>query len=174
VALSRDYDEVLAGLIKRKLYTFDPRIVVNQILPISRLRDQQLWAENMANSVLKVLSAIALALTITGIFSVVAYTVDRRMGEFGVRMTLGATRGDIIRLVMLRGGLLTLLGIVIGVAGALALARSLKSLLYETSPQSPLVLISVSVLLLVASAFGCLVPALRATKVDITRLLRSE
>jgi putative ABC transport system permease protein len=128
----------------------------------------------MANSVLKVLSAIALALTITGIFSVVAYTVDRRLGEFGVRMTLGATQGDIVRLVMLRGGLLAFVGILLGVAGSLALTRSLKSLLYETSPQSPLVLISVGALLLVTSALGCLIPALRATKVDITRLLRSE
>jgi len=174
VRLSRDYDEAFAGLIRKQLYAFDPQLVVPQIMSISLLRDQQLWAEKMANAVLKVLAGFALVLTIVGIFSVLAYSVDRRMGEFGVRMALGATRGDLLRLVIRRGVLLTLVGIIVGVAGALALTRSLRSLLFEVSPQNPAVFALVGAMLLVASALGCLLPAVRATKVDITRLLRSE
>ena len=174
VRLSRDYDEAFASSIRRKIYAFDPRIVVNQILPLNRLRDQQLWAERMANSVLKVLAGIALFLTIVGIFSVLAYTVDRRMGEFGVRMAMGATRRDLITLVMRRGVLLAFSGILLGIGGAVALTRYLQSLLFETSAQDPWVLVAVGGILLVTSVLACVLPAQRATKVDITRLLRSE
>ena len=73
-----------------------------------------------------------------------------------------------------RGVLLTLAGVIVGVAGALALTRALRTLLFEVSPQNPAVLVVVGAILLVASALGCLLPAVRATKVDITRLLRSE
>jgi len=174
VRLSRDYDEAFAGLIRRKLYTFNPRIVVSQILPLNGVRDNQLWAERMANSVLKVLAGIALLLTVVGIFSVLAYTVDRRMGEFGVRMAMGATRRDLIQLVMRRGLLLTLAGIVFGLAGSMALTRYLQSLLFETSAQDPWVLAAVGGILLGTSVLACVLPAQRAAKVDISRLLRSE
>jgi putative ABC transport system permease protein len=174
VRLSRDYDEAFAGVIRRDLYTFDPRIVVPQIISLSGLRDQQLWAERLADSVLKVLAGIALVLTVVGLFSVLAYTVDRRMGEFGVRLALGATRGDIMKLVMRRGVLLALVGVIIGVAGATALTRYLKSLLFETSAQDPKTLAFVGGVLLITSILACVLPARRAAKVDITRLLRSE
>lgn len=174
VRLSRDYDEAFAGLIRRNLYAWDPRIVVNQILPLGHVRDQQLWVERMTNSVLKVLAGIALLLTIVGVFSVLTYTVDRRMGEFGVRLALGATRRDLVDLVMRRGVLLTLTGIILGIGGSLALSRYIKSLLFETSAQDPWVLAAVGGLLLVTSVLACILPARRATKADITRLLRSE
>jgi putative ABC transport system permease protein len=174
VRLSRDFDESFAGSLRRDLFAFDPRIIVHQILPLSALREQQLWTEKLANSVLKVLAGIALVLTVVGIFSVLAYTVDRRMPEFGVRMALGATRWDLMQHVLRRGVLLTAAGVVLGIASAMALTRFLQSLLFETSPQDPWVLTAVGFILLVTSVLACVVPAQRATKVDITRLLRSE
>ncbi|MEO6995053.1 MAG: FtsX-like permease family protein, partial [Lacunisphaera sp.] len=174
IRLSREYDEAFAGIIRRDLYAFDPRIVVAQIVSLTGMRDQQLWAERLADSVLKVLAGIALVLTVVGMYSVLAYTVDRRMGEFGVRLALGATRNDIMNLVMRRGVLLALVGVIIGVAGAAALTRYLKSLLFETSAQDPKALAIVGAILLITSTFACVLPARRATKVDITRLLRSE
>jgi putative ABC transport system permease protein len=174
IRLSRDYDEAFAGIIRRDLYAFDPRIVVTQIISLTGMRDQQLWAERLADSVLKVLAGIALALTVVGIFSVLAYTVDRRMGEFGVRLALGATRRDLVELVMRRGVLLAFIGIVLGIGGAVALTRYLKSLLFETSAQDPKVLGAVGVILLITSILACIWPARRATKVDVTKLLRSE
>lgn len=174
VSLSREYDEAFAGRIRQVLYKFDPRIVVSQVLSLTGLKDNQLWAEKLADSVLKVLAGFALLLTVVGIFSVLAYTVDRRMGEFGVRLALGATPRDLVQLVMQRGVLLSLTGIVLGLAGALALTRYLKSLLFETSAQDPKVLGAVGTVLLLTSIFACILPARRATKVDITTLLRSE
>jgi predicted permease len=174
VRLSREYDEALAGSIRRHLYGFDPRLIVHQVVPLNRVREPQLWAENMANSMLKILAGIALLLTVVGIFSVLAYTVDRRMGEFGVRMALGATRRDLVQLVMRRGVLLTLVGVLLGLGGALMLTRYLKTLLFETSANDPWVLAGVAGLLLITSVLACAWPARRATKVDVARLLRSE
>lgn len=174
VRLSRNYDEAIAGLIRRELYAFDSRIVVHQIVPLGQLRDTTLWAERMTDSVLKMLAGIALALTIVGIFSVLAYTVDQRKTEFGVRMALGATRRHLVKLVLRRGMVLTLIGVVLGSGGALMLTRYLQSLLFETSAQDPWVLGMVGLLLLLTSLLACILPARRATKVNIARLLRSE
>jgi putative ABC transport system permease protein len=172
--LARNYDEALAGVIRRKLYDFDPTLVVSQILPLEQLRTQQLWAERLANSVLSVLAAIALLLTLVGIFSVVAYSVDRRMNEFGLRAALGATRKDLAQLVLRKALALTLAGVVLGVGGALALTRFLASLLFETSAQDPWALFGVSVLILLSAGAASLLPSLRATRVDVARLLKAE
>ena len=174
VRLSQEYDAALASTIQRTLYAFDPRIVVYRVVPLDQLRDQQLWAERMADSVLKVLAGIALLLRVVGIFSVLAYTVDRRMGEFGVRMAMGATPRDLMQLVMRRGVLLAFTGIVLGIGGAVALTRYMKTLLFETSANEPWVLVAVGGILLVTTVLACVLPARRATKVDVTLLLRSE
>lgn len=96
------------------------------------------------------------------------------MGEFGVRMAMGATRQDLMQLVMRHGVLLAFTGIVLGIAGAVALTRYLQTLLFETSAQDPWVLAAVGGVLLITSVLACVLPSRRATKVDITRLLRSE
>jgi ABC-type antimicrobial peptide transport system permease subunit len=138
------------------------------------LRDQQLWAEKLTDSVLKVLASMAVFLTLVGVFSVLAYTVDRQMREFGVRLALGATQRDLMVLVMRRGLALSLGGVVLGVAGALILTRHLQSLLFDISAQDPKVLLAVGILLLMTSALACVLPARRAAKVDPMVALRAE
>ena len=103
----RERDPMVMDTIRRRLYAYDHRIIVNQVSTLTEVRDRQLWMERVANSVLKVLAGIALLLTVVGIFSVLAYTVDRRLGEFGVRMALGATKRDLVGLVMRRGTVLS-------------------------------------------------------------------
>jgi hypothetical protein len=174
VRLGHEFDVAFADNLRRRLYAFDSRIVVHAVMSVSELRDNQLWVERMANSVLKVLAGIALLLTIVGMFSVLAYTVDRRMGEFGVRMALGATKRDLVELVMKRGVILTLVGIVLGLGGTLALSKFLKALLFGTTPNDPWVLGAVAVVLLVTSVFACALPARKAARVDVSKLLRSE
>jgi putative ABC transport system permease protein len=172
--LGTDYNEGLASALRRRIYAFDPQILVGGVIPLEQLREDQLWAERMANSVFQVLAAIALFLTVAGIFSVLAYTVDRRMGEFGVRMALGATPRDLVQLVLDRGLKLTLLGIATGLAGALALGRFLKALLFESTANDPWVLGGVALVLVAAAALACVLPARRAARVDVSKLLRSE
>jgi ABC-type antimicrobial peptide transport system permease subunit len=133
-----------------------------------------MYHERFALSVLEVLSVTALFLTIVGLFSVLAYTVDRRMNEFGVRLALGATARDLMMLVIGRGVLFTGIGIVSGIAGALALTRFLQSLLYDTPSYDPMVLGAVAVLLILAAVAASIVPAHRATRADVSRLLRAE
>lgn len=174
VRLAPDYDPALADLLRRAIFAYDPGIVVNSIISVNDQRDQQLWAEREASSALKVLAAIALLLAVVGIFAVLAYSVDRRMNEFGVRMAIGATRRDLIALVMRRSLALATTGVIIGFGCAVALERFLASLVFETSALDPWVLSSVASILIVTSALACLKPALRAAKADVSKLLRAE
>jgi putative ABC transport system permease protein len=167
-------DPAAMEAMRRRLYAYDHRIIVHQIATLTEVRDQQLWLERMANSVLQVLAGIALLLTVVGIFSVLAYTVDRRMGEFGVRLALGATQRDLSSLVMRRGLWLTLAGVVLGIGGALALGRFVAAMLFNTAVYDPWVLGGVAMLLLFTSALACVVPARRAARADVAKLLRAE
>jgi putative ABC transport system permease protein len=166
--------DAFTGSIRRTLYAFDPQIVVGQVNSINQLRETQLWAEHMADSVFKVLAAVALLLTLVGLFSVLAYMVDCRMPEFGVRMALGATTGNLIALVVARGLVLAAIGLATGFAASVGLARYLQSLIFGTSAVDPYLLGSVCALLLLSALAACAWPAYRATKVDVARLLRAE
>ena len=172
--LSHDSDESFEGTIRRAIYQFDPEIVAMAVTPLAETRYRDMYHERFALSVLEVLSVTALFLTIVGLFSVLAYTVDRRMNEFGVRLALGATARDLMMLIIGRGVLFTGIGIVVGVAGAMALTRFLQSLLYETPPYDPVVLGAVAVALVLAAIAASVVPAFRAARVDVARLLRAE
>jgi predicted permease len=160
--------------LRQAVFQFDPRIVIDGVDPIASLRMKQMWDENLALSVLKVLAGIAVFLTIVGMFSVLAYTVDRRMPEFGIRMALGASPGNLLRLVLRRGIALTAIGIVVGIGGALALTRFLHSLLFESPPFDPAVISAVSALLLISALCACILPATRASKPDLVKLLKSD
>ena len=104
----------------------------------------------------------------------IAFTVDSRMTEFGVRLALGATPSDLNQLVMRRGMTAAAAGIAIGIAGALGLTRFMKSMLFGTTSYDPLVYVAVAVALLMAAVAACWLPARRAARVDVARLLKSE
>jgi putative ABC transport system permease protein len=103
-----------------------------------------------------------------------AYSVSRRTMEFGIRMALGASRANILQHVLREGMLLVSVGVVCGVAVALAFGRVLESLLYHLSPRDPITLIAIVGLLLVVAFVACFLPARRATKVDPMVALRAE
>lgn len=172
--VEREPDRLLASAVKRAIYDLDPKIVVNQAASLGELRGYDQGIATYVTSVLKVVSGIALILATVGLFSILAYTVDRRMGEFGIRLALGATSRDLIALVLQRGVLLALTGVLCGLAGALALTRYLQSLLYDTPAYDPRVFAVVTMLLLSAAVLACVLPARRATKIDVAKLLRSE
>jgi putative ABC transport system permease protein len=160
--------------LRQAIHRLDPRIVCYSAVPLVDARNDQLYVEHLVLSVLRVLSAIAILLTIVGLFSILAYTVDRRMPEFGIRMALGATPENLVILVLRRGMALTALGIVTGAAGALVLTRYMQSLLFETPPYDLLVMAAVAGLLLFSALAACVLPALRASRPDLTQLLRSS
>jgi putative ABC transport system permease protein len=119
-------------------------------------------------------AAIALLLTAIGLYGVIAYSVAQRTHEIGVRMALGASRTNVLSMVLNRGVQLTLAGIVIGVAGAVALARVIQSLLYETAPRDPATYLIVCITLGLVALLASYLPALRASRVDPMVALRYE
>jgi predicted permease len=119
-------------------------------------------------------AALAVLLACIGIYGVMAYLVSQRTQEVGIRMALGAQRGDVLLLIFRNGAKLALIGVAIGIGGTIALTRKMGDLLFQVSPTDPLVLGSVCVLLVLVALVACIIPARRAASVDPMRALRTE
>jgi len=119
-------------------------------------------------------AAVALLLAAVGIYGVMAYIVAQRTREIGVRMALGARRGDVLRLVLGRALVLSGIGVAIGGAGALALTRYMTALLYQTEPGDPVIIGAVAILLVGSTLLASYVPGRAATRVDPLVALRAE
>jgi putative ABC transport system permease protein len=172
--LGKPSDVALADAVRRAIFAVDPLVATMQLRPLAEAAAGQVSQERYTLAVLQVLSALALGLAVLGLFAVMAYNVAQRMGEFGVRLALGARPAQLFRLVLGRGVALTALGVIVGCGAAWALTRFLQSLLFETSAVDPVVYGVVALLLLAAAALGCWLPARRATQVDVAKLLRAE
>jgi len=123
---------------------------------------------------LGIFAGVALLLASIGIYGAVAYTVEQRTGEIGVRMALGAQTTDVLRLIMAQGMKPVIVGLIAGLTAALALARLLASQLYQVSAYNPLLLSATLAILGTAGWLACLLPARRATRVDPIQALRTE
>jgi putative ABC transport system permease protein len=119
-------------------------------------------------------AGLALLLACVGIYGVISYSVTQRTREFGVRIALGAQRRDVLRLVLNQGLALTMSGLAVGLLGSLAVARVLKAYLFGVAPGDPLALSATAGLLGAVATLACLVPALRATRVDPCQALRHD
>jgi predicted permease len=161
-------------LVQSALRTVDPNLAL--ILPqaVSELMAQALGQAKLMMVLLGVFAAVALLLATVGIYGAVAYTVEQRTGEIGVRMALGAQTMDILRLVVSQGMRPVIFGLVIGVAAALTLGHLIASQLYETSAHNPLLLSATIAVLGVAALLACLFPARRATLLNPVEALRTE
>jgi putative ABC transport system permease protein len=123
---------------------------------------------------LAVAGGMALFLGIVGLYGVIAYSVSQRRREIGIRMALGARRNKVLKMVIRQGVKLALIGVAIGLAGALGLTRFLSGLLYGVEPGDPLTLVAVSALLIAVSLLASYIPARQAAKVDPLVALRHD
>jgi ABC-type antimicrobial peptide transport system permease subunit len=141
---------------------------------MAQVMSDSLLLRRLSMSMLSVFAGLALLLAGVGIYGLTAYSVSRRTREIGLRMALGATAGDILRLVVGSGLLVGLAGVCLGIPGALAMARLMRGMLYGIGPSDPLVFVSVAAVLVVLAALASYVPARRAMAVDPVVALKHE
>ncbi len=171
--VSGDAQAILPGILEA-VSALDPNVPVNEVVSLDALRDDSQYVPRAITFLVVIFAILALALAGIGVYGLLAYSVARRRHEFGVRITLGAGPGDIIRLVVGQGLRLTLTGLVAGLPLAYIFTALLEAQLFEVSPTDPLTYTMVAAFLLLVAFIACLVPAWRATRVDPWRAFRAE
>jgi predicted permease len=164
----------LADTIRRQVSSIDPNLSVRDIASVEDRIANTLQGERTVATALTVFGGIALLLACVGLYGVMAYSVARRVGEIGVRVAMGATRGSVVRLVMRDTVVLGLLGVTIGVPIALATTHVLESLLFGLTPTDPATIATMVVVMMVVAALASLLPARRAARIDPMQALRCD
>ena len=160
--------------VRREVQATSPDLPYPSIDPLPQLFADQLRPWRLGSSIFGLFGGLALLLAAIGLYGVLSYTVSQRTQELGVRIALGAGRGRVMGLVVGQGLRVTLIGIVIGLTGALLAGKALGSLIYGVSPHDPLVLVTVAAVLTLVAACASYFPARRATQVDPMVALRYE
>jgi putative ABC transport system permease protein len=161
-------------LVQSALNTIDPALAIAQPQAMNVIVAQALGQARLMMWLLGIFAGVALLLATVGIYGAVAYTVEQRTGEIGVRMALGAQTVDILRLIVRQGMRPVVFGLAAGLVAALALGRLIASQLYQTSAHNPILLSVTLAVLGLAALAACLVPAQRATLVNPVEALRAE
>jgi predicted permease len=164
----------LVGAIRGQIQTLDRRVPIFAIKTMEEHMTYALWAPSMAATFSLAFGVLAILLSAVGLYSVMAYVVSQRTREVGIRMALGADRGDVMKMITQQGMRLAAIGVGIGLVLSLALAQVLSSLLIGVSGYDVPTFILVPVLLAVVALVACYLPARRATKVDPLVALRYE
>lgn len=170
---ARPEQEAIA-LLRGKLQEIDPAIALFDVGTLQSFVDSSFNNRRAVMFLLSGFAALALFLSALGIYGVLAYDVSQRTREIGIRGAIGATQGQIAGMVLRQGLIKSVLGLVIGIAGALALSETMRSLLFDLQPRDPVSFVGVAVVLLVVAALASWLPARRAAKVDPVIALRAE
>ncbi|MDQ6765257.1 MAG: FtsX-like permease family protein, partial [Verrucomicrobiota bacterium] len=160
--------------VQGALQSIDPGLALIQPQPVSAIMAQALGQAKLMMVLLGVFAAVALLLATVGIYGAVAYTVEQRTSEIGLRMALGAGTMDVLRLVVRQGMTPVLFGLVVGLGAALVIGKLIAAQLYQTSAYNPFLLGATIAVLAAAALLACLFPARRATLVNPTQALRAD
>lgn len=164
----------LAAAVRNQVLTIDKDQPVTSIHPLSETVAATTAPRRFNSLLLGIFAIIALTLTAVGIYSVVSYSVAQRTQEIGIRMALGASAKDVIRLVVKQGMTVAMIGVAVGAVAALATARALTTLLFGIKADDPLTFTIVALALTIVTLLACYLPARRAAKVDPIQALRHE
>jgi len=164
----------LAASVQREVRAIDKDQPVADVRTMEQLLSDSMARARFSTLLLSIFAAVALILSAVGIYGVMSYSVSQRTHEIGIRMALGASRRDVLKLVVGQGIVMSLIGMAIGLAASFALTRLISSLLFGVSAADPMTFTVVSLLLIGIALLACYIPARRATKVDPMIALRYE
>jgi predicted permease len=165
--------EQAAREIKAATHAHDPELPVSNFRTLAEVRSSGLQSPRVTTTLIGLFGMLALLITAAGIAGVIAFSVNQRTQEFGIRMALGAPRAGVLGMVLRQGLQLVAIGLVIGMAGAIFLTRLLSTLLFEVEPTDALTFLAVSTVLMMVAVLACLMPARRAASVDPIVALRA-
>ncbi|HKT47368.1 MAG TPA: ABC transporter permease [Candidatus Acidoferrales bacterium] len=160
--------------VRHAVAELDPREIVYNVQTLNAVVEKSFAARRLSMTLLSIFAALALLLACVGIYGVISYLVGQRTHEIGIRVALGAERRDVMCLVLGQGARMALVGVAVGLAGALGLTRLMASQLFGVSPHDPLTFAAVALLLVAIALAACYFPARRATRVDPLIALRHE
>jgi predicted permease len=164
----------LRNVVEREMRTVDASIPVGHMRTVDEVVSRSLARENFNTLLLTLFAAIAVLLAAIGIYGLISYGVEQRMQEIGIRVALGAARGDVLRMIVMQGAKLAATGVAVGLAAAFGLTRFLASLLYGVKAADPRTLAAVAVAIGLVALAASYIPALRAAAVDPNQALRHE
>jgi predicted permease len=167
---AEDLVEPLRGIVR----SMDPTMPLSRVQTLEEITSSALAQPRFAMVLLAAFAALALVLSVVGVYGVLAYAVSRRTQEIGVRMALGAERGMVVGMVVKQGMKMALLGVCLGAVAAFGLTRLMEGMLYGVAPRDPLTMIGAPLLFCTVALAACWVPAARAARVPPTEALRSD
>jgi putative ABC transport system permease protein len=165
---------LLAAPLRKAVADIDRAVPVSGITTLETMVHESIEQPRFFAMLSGAFAILALMLAAIGLYGVLAYAVTQRTTEIGVRMALGATASEVFRLVVGEGFRLTAAGLVLGVAGSLAVGRLLTTMLFGVGPADPRILAGTAVVLVAVAGLACVIPARRATRVDPMIALRAE
>lgn len=166
--------DATVGVLRDTIRSLDNTAVLTDVTTLAERLKEQNAARRFQTLLLSLFAALALGLAGAGIFAMMHYTVAQRTKEIGIRMAIGASRANVVQMILREGLLLVGVGVGIGLGGSLVLSRSIRSLLFEVGPGDPITLSTVTILLAGIALFACFIPARRATQIDLMIALRCD
>jgi predicted permease len=166
--------DAVLGTVRGEVQQLDRNLPLTGVFTLTEIFDQSLWAPRMGASLLAVFAGLSLILAVIGIYGVMAYSVNQRRRELGIRMALGASQSDVLRLVVRQGLRLTTIGVIVGLAASFAASRLIATMLFDVSPTDVVTFVTVPMMLALAALMASYIPARRATRIDPMVALRDE